>query len=49
MNPINPGIFREYDIRGITGTDIDSEVFELIGKAYGTYMQNEGASLILNG
>jgi len=41
---INPGIFREYDIRGITGTDIDEEVFKIIGKAYGTYMKNLGTS-----
>jgi len=46
---INPGIFREYDIRGITGTDIDEEVFELIGKAYGTYMKKLGASSISMG
>jgi len=46
---INPGIFTEYDIRGITGTDIDEEVFELIGKAYGTYMKKLGASTISMG
>lgn len=46
---INPGIFREYDIRGITGTDIDEGVFELIGKAYGTYMKQQGASTISMG
>ncbi|MEX0999154.1 MAG: phosphomannomutase/phosphoglucomutase [Thermodesulfobacteriota bacterium] len=46
---INTGIFREYDIRGITGTDIDEEVFELIGKAYGTYMKKLGASSISMG
>lgn len=46
---INPGIFREYDIRGIAGTDIDEEVFELIGKAYGTYMKRVGASSISMG
>jgi len=46
---INPGIFREYDIRGIAGVDIDEEVFELIGKAYGTYMKKLGASSISMG
>ena len=46
---INPAIFREYDIRGITGKDIDEEVFELIGKAYGTYMKKLGASSISMG
>lgn len=46
MTSINPGIFREYDIRGIAGVDIDEEIFEIIGKAYGTYMKNLGASRI---
>ncbi len=46
---INPGIFREYDIRGIVGADIDEEVFEIIGKAYGTYMRNLGASRLSMG
>ena len=46
---INPGIFREYDIRGITGKDIDEEVFETIGKSYGTYMSKLGASTISMG
>ena len=46
---INPGIFREYDIRGVTGKDIDEEVFETIGKAYGTYMNKLGASTISMG
>jgi len=49
MISINPGIFREYDIRGIAGVDIDEEVFELIGKAYGTYMKKLGASSISMG
>lgn len=46
---INPAIFREYDIRGVTGVDIDEEVFESIGKAYGTYMKQKGASTISMG
>lgn len=46
---INPAIFREYDIRGVTGVDIDEEVFESIGKAYGTYMKQQGASTISMG
>jgi len=49
MKHLYPGIFREYDIRGIAGTDIDEEVFELIGKAYGTYMKKLGASSISMG
>ena len=35
---MNPGIFREYDIRGIAGKDIlDGDVID-IGKAYGTLL-----------
>lgn len=33
---VNKEIFREYDIRGVYGTDLSSEVAYLIGKAFGT-------------
>ena len=36
---MNPGIFREYDIRGIAGEDFDEEDVFLLGKAIGTYLQ----------
>ena len=36
---INPYIFRNYDIRGIAGTDLDAEKVEVLGKAYGTFLQ----------
>jgi phosphomannomutase / phosphoglucomutase len=39
---INPQIFREYDIRGIVGDDLNEEIIERIGKAYGTYMRKGG-------
>ncbi len=29
-----PGIFKAYDIRGIHGTELDSEIAELIGRAF---------------
>jgi len=32
-------IFREYDIRGIVGTDLDPEVTRLVGKAYGSVLR----------
>lgn len=35
---INPMIFRNYDIRGIAGEDLDSAKVEAIGKAYGTFL-----------
>jgi phosphomannomutase/phosphoglucomutase len=34
---INPAIFREYDIRGIVGEDLDEQVVETLGRAMGTY------------
>lgn len=36
---INPHIFRNYDIRGIAGTDLDAEKVEAIGKAYGSFLR----------
>ncbi len=39
---MNPGIFREYDIRGIVGTDITADDAFNIGKAYGTFLGQRG-------
>lgn len=39
---INPYIFRGYDIRGIAGKDLSAEGVEKIGKAYGTWLNNNG-------
>ncbi len=39
---INPKIFREYDIRGIVGQDLDDGVVELLGRAVGTYFLGRG-------
>ena len=36
---INPFIFRNYDIRGIVGQDLDAEKVEAIAKAYGTLLR----------
>jgi phosphomannomutase len=30
---INPKIFREYDIRGIVGQDLDESIVETLGRA----------------
>ncbi len=38
-----PGIFREYDIRGIVGQDLDAKVAETIARAFGTYLIGVGA------
>lgn len=35
-------MFREYDIRGREGEDLNEEVMELLGKAYGTFLQKRG-------
>jgi len=36
---VNPNIFRNYDIRGIVGEDLDDDIIEAIGKAYGTLLR----------
>ena len=36
---LNPGIFREYDIRGIVEKDLTLAVVEMLGKGMGTYFQ----------
>jgi len=40
---INPTIFREYDIRGIAGTDLNEEILERMGQAYVTYLRKKRA------
>ena len=49
MKPsINPQIFREYDIRGIVGTDLTPASVTSIGKAIGTYIRRgNGKNIIL--
>jgi phosphomannomutase/phosphoglucomutase len=46
---INPEIFRAYDIRGIVNKDLNSEIVELIGKAFGTYLLERGTKDVLVG
>jgi phosphomannomutase/phosphoglucomutase len=38
---VNADIYREYDIRGVVGRDLTSEVVELLGKGYGTYVKGK--------
>ena len=49
MKPsINPQIFREYDIRGVVGTDLTPASVTSIGKAIGTYIRRgNGKNMIL--
>jgi len=35
---LNPQIFREYDIRGVVGKDLDESTYELMGKAIAAYL-----------
>ena len=43
---MNPGIFREYDIRGVAGVDILEEDVALIGRAYGSMLRRQGREQI---
>lgn len=38
---INKKIFREYDIRGINGTDLNIDVAYTFGKSFGSYIQEK--------
>jgi len=46
---MNPEMFREYDIRGITGKDMTEDDVVLIGKGIGTYFQKQGNKKITVG
>jgi len=39
---INPYIFRGYDIRGEVDKDLNSEIVERLGRAFGTYLKRRG-------
>jgi phosphomannomutase/phosphoglucomutase len=39
---IAPGIFRQYDIRGIVGTDLTAEAARGVGTAYAAFMAERG-------
>jgi phosphomannomutase/phosphoglucomutase len=41
---VNPKIFREYDIRGIVGQDLNDATVEILGRAMGTYFLGRGQS-----
>lgn len=49
QKPMNPQIFREYDIRGIVGKDLTSHSVELIGKAIGSYIRRKGGRVVTVG
>lgn len=49
MTDINPQIFRQYDIRGVAGRDLQDDTIELLGKAFGAYVKKSGTKKILIG
>jgi phosphomannomutase/phosphoglucomutase len=46
---VNPFIFRAYDVRGKVGIDITPEVFEQVGRAYGTRKRRQGGRAVALG
>jgi phosphomannomutase len=46
---MNQNIFREYDIRGIVGQDLTEETVAVLGKAIGTFFNQNGAKRIAIG
>lgn len=46
---INREILRGYDIRGLVDIDLNPKIFEHLGRAYGTYMVNNGATRVVVG
>lgn len=46
---LQPGIFREYDIRGIAGKDMDEDGVRDIGRGIGSYLKRRGATRITVG
>ena len=49
MVDINPKIFREYDIRGIVGQDLDEATVEVLGRAMATYFLGRGQNKVAVG
>ena len=46
---MNPAIFREYDIRGVADQDYDVEFARLLGRAYATYVADQGVTRVTVG
>ncbi len=46
---VDRSIFRAYDIRGVVGTQLSSEVARLIGQAVGSFMHDQGLAEIVVG
>lgn len=46
---INKNIFREYDIRGVYGVDLNEDVAYTLGKSFGTYIKKQGVNKTIIG
>lgn len=46
---LDPNIFREYDIRGVVGEQLDTDVVSTIGRALGTWFDTNNAKRIAIG
>ncbi|HEX5646646.1 MAG TPA: phosphomannomutase/phosphoglucomutase [Nitrospira sp.] len=40
------GLFREYDLRGIVGTELTEDTAEQLGRAYATYVAGQGVKTV---
>ena len=49
MPAIPPGIFREYDIRGLVDRDLTEEAVFLVGRALGTQVREQGGRRVVMG
>ena len=47
--PLNPHIFRAYDVRGRVGADVNPEVFRDVGQAYGSLVRRRGGARVAIG
>jgi phosphomannomutase/phosphoglucomutase len=46
---VNPVVFREYDIRGVAGTDLTEETVQLVARALGTQVREAGGTSVALG
>ncbi|KYO67791.1 phosphomannomutase/phosphoglucomutase [Thermovenabulum gondwanense] len=49
MHRFNPNIFRQYDIRGIVGEELNEDVAQTLGKAFGSFSIKNGEKLVVVG
>jgi len=49
LKKINENIFREYDVRGIYGSDLDQDVAYTFGRSFATYIRKMGNTEVIVG